>query len=110
MIDHDVTLAGPGANLLLISGNNTKRVLTIAAGRTVNLSGLTIANGRTDSQSGAGISNAGALTVSACAFSNNVVTGIADAGAIHNNGGTLVVSASTFHAELLALRRRRHSQ
>ena len=103
-ITSDLTITGPGANLLAISGNNAVRVFSVAAGKTVNLTGLTIANGRltANGQSGAGISNAGTLNVSACAFTGNRVHGIADAGAIHNNGGVLTVTNSTFASNYAA--------
>lgn len=101
-VDHDMTVTAPGANVLAISGNNAVRVLSVAASRNVNLSGLTIANGRTNGQSGAGISNAGTLNITACAVAGNIVTGVADAGGIHNNGGTLTVADSTFSANSAA--------
>ncbi len=44
-IDKSLTIAGPGAGQLTVSGNNTSRVVNITAG-TVALSGLTIAQGR----------------------------------------------------------------
>lgn len=97
-IAHDMTITGPGANVLTVSGNNAVRVFSVASGKTVEMSGFTVANGglTADGQSGAGISNGGTLRVAACAFTGNRVHGIADAGAIHNNGGTLTVTDSTF--------------
>ena len=42
----DLTIVGPGADSLAVSGNNAVRILTIQAGATVVLSGLTFRNGR----------------------------------------------------------------
>src|SRR5262245_42818132 len=42
-----LTVNGPGANLLTISGNSTSRVFDIRSGATVTLAGLTVANGAT---------------------------------------------------------------
>ena len=45
VINKSLTIQGPGANLLTVSGNNASRVFSISAGAfNVTLSGLTIAN------------------------------------------------------------------
>jgi hypothetical protein len=46
---YSVTITGPGANLLTISGGNAVQVFSIATGATVSTSGLTIANGSASS-------------------------------------------------------------
>ena len=74
-ITTDVTILGPGANVLTISGNNADRVFTINPGA-VTISGLTIANGRTTGQGG-GIYSFAAfspLTIRSCVFRNNSST------------------------------------
>src|SRR5205823_1425627 len=43
-IDKDLTINGPGANQLTVSGNNLSRVFNINGG-SVRISGLTISNG-----------------------------------------------------------------
>ncbi len=53
-----MTINGPGANLLTLSGVNLNRVFAISGGVTVNLSGLTISNGKTTADGG-GIVSAG---------------------------------------------------
>ena len=89
------TIAGPGTNLLTISGNNAVKVLTVNNGATATLSGLTIANGRaTAYANGAGIANAGSLTIQNCAFVNNQTLG-GWGGAVFNSGDLVVVN-STF--------------
>jgi hypothetical protein len=91
MIDKSLTINGPGANLLTISGNGAQRVFTVNRGTNVVLNGLTIANGAAGSNDGGGISNNGYLTVS-----NSTITGNSadDGGGIHNTG-ILTVSNST---------------
>jgi hypothetical protein len=93
-INNDVTILGPGASLLTISGNNAVMVFTVNSGAQVSLSGLTIANGNSGGGPGGGISNNGVLTVSNSSFNDNSTAGN-EGGAI-NNSGTLVVSASSF--------------
>lgn len=88
VIDKDLTINGPGADMFAIDGGERLRVLEIPAGVTVSISGLTIQNA-----GDRGIYNAGTLTVSDSMFSGNSVRG--DGGAIYNEG-TLVVANSTF--------------
>ena len=45
LIDSDVTLMGPGADLLTVSGQNAIPVLRIEEGHTVEIHGLTLADG-----------------------------------------------------------------
>ena len=74
VVEHGVTINGPGPSVLTVDGNGTGRVFSIDALRkTVSISGLTIANGRVgDQQSGGGISNLSAnLTLSDSAVTGN---------------------------------------
>lgn len=105
VIAKNLTIIGPGARNLTISGESLHRVFNIPSGHTVTLVGLTIANGKdagangvdgmtlspdgdcmwsiphnTPSSSGAGavgggILNGGTLTVSNCVFSGNEAVG-----------------------------------
>jgi hypothetical protein len=100
-VTNSVSLNGPGAGTLAISGNNAYRVFYFAGGTTDNLSGLTIENGYVDVNSplgmdGGGILNSGSLTVNNCAIVNNYVTGMdmGFGGGIYNNN-ILNVSNST---------------
>jgi hypothetical protein len=45
LIKNNMTIAGPGAGQLTISGNNASRVFEVAKNATVSLSGLTVSNG-----------------------------------------------------------------
>jgi alpha-tubulin suppressor-like RCC1 family protein len=86
-----VTIAGPGANVVAVSGNNTSRVFEVDSGVTANISGLTIENGQEALQGGGGILNNGALTLSNSALSNDVSGG----GGGIANGGNLTIIDST---------------
>jgi sugar lactone lactonase YvrE len=120
-INTSLTIQGPGANLLTISGGNAVGVFQIKSGA-MSISGLTIANGYSPlagsgggggiysnggaltvnnitfsgnrASDGGGILSYSALTVSNSTFSGNSVTG--GGGAILAAGGTLTVSNSTF--------------
>jgi hypothetical protein len=77
-IGADLTIAGPGADTITVSGSNASRVFDIAAGVTVAIAGLTVADGSA-SGSGGGILNAGRLalnewTVHGCAASSSSAT------------------------------------
>jgi parallel beta-helix repeat protein len=91
IIDKSLTINGPGANLLTISGNGARRVFTVNRGASVVLNGLTIANGAAGSNDGGGIINNGYLTVTNCTLAGNSAD---DGGGIHNTG-FLTVSNST---------------
>ncbi len=100
VIDKNLTLSGPGASSLTISGSNASRVLNINAGVTVSISGVTISNANVAGvdeapEYGGGIRNQGALTVNDCVLSNNRVRNVAFGAAIANLG-TLTVNHTTF--------------
>jgi predicted outer membrane repeat protein len=116
-----LTIAGPGAGLITVSGSNRFEVFSITIAVTVTISGLTIGNG-TSTSYGGGIANNGTLTLSNSAVSsssassrgggiynsvsgmllvsNSVVTGNSanNAGGGIFNVGTMIVSASTLTA------------
>lgn len=101
-ITTSLTIQGPGANLLTISGGGTGVGTEFFVGSgyptiaiNVVISGLTIANA--NSQNGGGLQNygstGGSLTIEGCAFTGNVAE---QGGGIYNYSGTLIVSDSTF--------------
>jgi uncharacterized repeat protein (TIGR01451 family) len=102
-IDKSLTIQGPGANQLTVSGNNVVRVFSIAAGNfnpNVTLSGLTIANGNGVGSSGGGILNqsTGTLNVINSTLSGNSASSPfgSQGGGISNSAtGTLNVTGST---------------
>jgi len=95
----DMTITGPGAASLTISGNNSTTVgtiFTIDTGVTASISGLTIANGNSNAvNAGGGILNDGILTVNNCTISGNSGIGSGNEGGGITNFGTLTVSGST---------------
>jgi CSLREA domain-containing protein len=93
-VDKDLTISGPGASNLTLSGDDAARVFWIEESVNVTLYGLTIADGQ--AQDGGGIFNkGGTLTVSNCTLSSNNAT--YDGGGISNRfDGTLNVSDSLF--------------
>jgi hypothetical protein len=90
LIKKNLTIAGPGAGELTISGNTASRVFEVAQKENVALSGLTISNGL--AVEGGGIENYGTLTLSAGTLSGNTAN---DEGGGINNYGTVTVSGST---------------
>jgi hypothetical protein len=90
-ITDDLTIDGPGAELLAVSGSGQSRVFEISTGVTAVLDGLTITHGHADD--GGGIYNAGTLTVSQCTLSDNVAHG--DEGG-HARGGGIYNAPDAF--------------
>ncbi len=66
-----IKLVGAGAANSIIDGNQIDDVIKIAAGRTVEISGVTIRNGYAVANSGGGIANAGTLTITDCVLYGN---------------------------------------
>jgi predicted outer membrane repeat protein len=94
-ISRNMNIAGPGANLLTISGGNAYQIFNISSSSAiVNISGLTFANG--SAPNGGAIGNSGTLTVTNSTFSGNSAQGgTAFGGAIFSQG-LLTVTNSTF--------------
>lgn len=92
-IKKNVTIQGPGATKLTISGNDTVNVVSIGSGN-VSVSGLTISNGGTNDNfipGGTGVTNtsAGVVTITSCVIANNRQSGIS------NRNGTININGST---------------
>src|ERR1043166_8041828 len=90
LVSHNLTITGPGTNLLFVSGNNASRVFNFSTG-TSSLSGLTVTMG--NAMSGGGIYNAGTLTLTDSEVMGNVASG--NGGGIFSDGGALSVTNST---------------
>jgi len=90
-VNSDLTITGPGANLLTVRANDggNYTILSIGSG-TVNLSGLTITNAHANFAGGIG--NFGTLYLTDSVISGNHA--VVNGGGIHN-AGTLVVTGST---------------
>jgi hypothetical protein len=93
VIDKNLTIQGPGASLLSISGNNYGyTVFSINSDVTATLDGMSIKDGAGGYiDGGGGINNGGTLTVTNSTISNNEANG---GGGIYNSG-TMTVSHST---------------
>jgi CSLREA domain-containing protein len=94
-ISESLTISGPGAGSLTLSGQANFVVLVASSGITLTISGLTISDGNNSSGSGGGIINPATSTLnlsdSVVAFNNANTNG----GGIAN-AGTLVVNNVTF--------------
>jgi hypothetical protein len=109
VITDDLTIHGPGADLLSISGGNQHRVLEVAPGVNVQITDVSITNGYVftitgPGNGGAGILNEGDLTLRRVVMADNFADGEErreDAGGGHGGaimnreGATLVIEAST---------------
>src|SRR5262249_46792009 len=77
-IGKNLTITGPGANVLAVDGNASSRVFHILAGMTVTISNLAVQNGKVPSDllGGGGILNENAtLTLDKCAITGNIAGG-----------------------------------
>jgi uncharacterized repeat protein (TIGR01451 family) len=116
-IEKSLTIDGPGANALTVSGNNASRVFNLVSGANVTISGITISNGAVGDLGGGIYHGSGTLAITDCIISGNTAFG--HAGGILNtgtltltdsivsnntagfaggidNGGTLTIVRSTF--------------
>lgn len=97
-----VTIKGPGAKNLTISGNNTSRIFKVDAGDDiVNISGLTITDGTpsdTSLNGGGGVLiYSGHINIQSCVITNNDAsqTQYAEGGGIDNEGGIVTINNSS---------------
>ena len=111
LLTKSLTITGPGAANLAISGNTNSRVFEISSNVTASISALTLRDGHAsngsdggDGDNGGGIYNAGTLTLSACDISANrsgtggypiASGGNGGSGGGIYNAGTLTLSACT---------------
>jgi hypothetical protein len=105
-IRDNVSINGPGANLLSISGNDASRVFYVNSGVTAAFDGITIKDGNLDPYNsyqyyGAGVYNSGTLTVSNSAIIDNFAGSTcgfecdpADGAGIFNSGSLTVINST----------------
>ena len=87
------TIAGPGADLLTISGINAGRVVGVFGGATLDLSGVTVTGGNVDLGGGLG-NSASTLTVTDAVVTGN--TAFLSGGGVHTqDGGTTTLARVT---------------
>jgi energy-coupling factor transporter ATP-binding protein EcfA2 len=91
-----LTLRGPGADQITISGGNTDSSIRVSRGAKVSISGLSFKN--SEMVTDAFLFNEGTLTVTSSIISNNktTTTGLISYGGGIENRGILTVSSSTF--------------
>jgi hypothetical protein len=87
-----LTITGPGANLLTVSGNNAVEIFFVSDGDIASISGMKLTLGK-NNNGGAAIDNRGNLTVANAAFVSNVTNN--EGGAISTQG-PLTVSNCAF--------------
>jgi hypothetical protein len=96
-IDKSVTISGPGASSLSISGNNSVVVLATNISTNVTISGLTITQGFNAAPGGwgGGIVNKGTLTLSNCVIAANVAAaGAGPGGGIFNYSSLTLINST----------------
>jgi hypothetical protein len=100
-IMQNVTITGPGASSLTVSGNSASGVFAIAAGITINISGLTVSNGAAGIASGI-FNNGGSLTLTNVAISGNTCwgSGVGGCGIQNINSGTATLTNVTVSGNL----------
>jgi CSLREA domain-containing protein len=92
-INKNLTITGPGAGSLAISGGGIYRVLHVYPGITLNLTNITITNGNAGGNRGGGINNEGTLNISnSDVFSNTAASG----GGIYNEGTVDISNSDVF--------------
>jgi hypothetical protein len=109
----NLTITGPGASNLAISGNNSSLIFQVDHGAQISVSGLTLEQGAGNVvnagavatingapspvtySSGGAISNSGTLTVTQCTLSDSVAAGLYSYGGAIDNAGTLTLNGST---------------
>jgi fibronectin-binding autotransporter adhesin len=100
-ISDAVTITGPGASKLTLSGNNASRVFntqSAPAAATISVSGLTFISCKSSSAGAAFFANNQAITLSACTFTGNAAINLpGGGGAVAVQGtGTLTATDCTF--------------
>jgi CSLREA domain-containing protein len=94
-IARSLSIVGPGAGSLTVSGNNASRVFTIGRELTTSIQGLTLTNGNSGADHGGAIyHDGGRLTITDCVISGNTAAAVMrDGGGIYT-WGVLNVSGS----------------
>jgi len=95
-IDKNITISGPGPNLLAVSRVSTASrfcIFTIMSGHTVTIAGLTISGGYGDGGGPGGIGNGATLTISNCIVSGNFSDGGSGGGGISSSGTLTIVDS-----------------
>lgn len=94
-ITDNVTIQGPGADMLTVKSTGNFRIFNITTAATVNMSGLTLNGGLVSGTSGGAILNGstGIVKINNCTLSNNSAR---SGGAIANTSGVINVNNCMF--------------
>jgi hypothetical protein len=95
-IGKDLTIGGPGSDVITVSGNQSSRIFEIAANVTVDISGLTIADGYS------GAAGSGIYTIGTLVLTGSVLTRNSGVGTAIYNIGTMTVINSTLSGNTLS--------
>jgi len=97
VIDSNVIIQGPGAELLTISGGNATRVFLVKDGVTATLDGLTISDGSAEEGGGIHVASS-TLTITNSVFTGNGYVNVWGGwgGAINASWSTVTITNSTF--------------
>jgi hypothetical protein len=105
-IAKDLTIAGPGADVITVSGNHRSTVFNVTGACTAAIAGLTITDGSNGGHGG-GIQNFGTLTVTGCTVSDSLSNrggGIANLATltvidsiISNNNSAVIVGGGIYN-------------
>ena len=92
LITKNLTLDGPGASGLSVSGDSVSELFDVYPGVVASISGLTIEDG--SASLGGGVDNSGNLTITNSTLSGNSATS-GNGGGIWSGSGTLAIMGST---------------
>jgi len=88
-INKNLTIEGPGARILAISGGGSSGVFIVDSGKTATIAGLTLTNGLAGD--GGAIFNSGTLTLTNCTVSSSTAT---DGGGIDNQAALTLTNCT----------------
>ena len=88
-ITNPVTINGPGARTLSVTGRNAARVFRVTA-RDVTISGLGTINGKVTDADGGAIHNTGRLFLNDCSISDSMAAGTGNGGGAFNGAGAVL--------------------
>ncbi|MEX2170785.1 MAG: RHS repeat-associated core domain-containing protein [Pirellulales bacterium] len=98
-INGDLTIEGPGANLLSISGDDTSRVFVVNVDTVVAIQDLTVTHGEVLNGNGGAILSNGNLTLERVVVTDSLATGVSGSngagGGVHSAAGSLTLIDST---------------
>ena len=95
-ISDSLTINGPGANKVSVSGNDAIRIFDIGGSASVSISGLTLTDGLASIGGGILLEGDAALTLSHCTLSDNEALG-------GDGGGILIDAGATLNLDHVAV-------